>query len=257
LPPRNVVPKPLQKPHPPLWVACSRRETIHMAATKGIGALSFSFIEPADAKEWVDDYYATIASDQCIPAGFAVNPNFAVVTPFMCHRDEETAIERGLDGGHFFGYSLGHYYVFGDHRPGRTSIWDEFQQNRALFGFDRDIAAQTHVQLAAQLFQQALGSARGAIGTPEQIRAFVRGYAEADVDQVIFVSQAGRNSHEHICESLELFAAEVMSEFAEAAEDAEHAKRERLAPAVDAALSRRGPPRQPPDDYFVRAAMQA
>ena len=166
MPPRNVVPKPLQKPHPPFWVACSRRETIHMAATKGIGALSFSFIEPADAKEWVDDYYATIASDRCIPAGFAVNPNFAVVTPFMCHHDEETAIERGLDGGHFFGYSLGHYYVFGDHRPGRTSIWDEFQQNRALFGFDRDVAAQTHVQLAAQLFQQALGSARGAIGTP-------------------------------------------------------------------------------------------
>ena len=47
MPPRNVVPKPLQKPHPPLWVACSRRETIHLAATKGIGALSFSFIEPS------------------------------------------------------------------------------------------------------------------------------------------------------------------------------------------------------------------
>ena len=46
MPPRNVVPKPMQKPHPPLWVACSRRETIHLAATKGIGALSFSFIEP-------------------------------------------------------------------------------------------------------------------------------------------------------------------------------------------------------------------
>src|SRR5256886_6645330 len=79
MPPRNVVPKPLQKPHPPLWVACSRRETIHLAATKGIGALSFSFIEPAEAKACVDDYYATIASDECVPAGFAVNPNLAVV----------------------------------------------------------------------------------------------------------------------------------------------------------------------------------
>src|SRR3954452_17304170 len=28
IPQRNVIPKPLQKPHPPLWVACSRRETI-------------------------------------------------------------------------------------------------------------------------------------------------------------------------------------------------------------------------------------
>jgi alkanesulfonate monooxygenase SsuD/methylene tetrahydromethanopterin reductase-like flavin-dependent oxidoreductase (luciferase family) len=54
MPPRNVVPKPLQKPHPPMWVACSRRETIHFAARKGIGALSFSFVEPEDAGEWVD-----------------------------------------------------------------------------------------------------------------------------------------------------------------------------------------------------------
>jgi alkanesulfonate monooxygenase SsuD/methylene tetrahydromethanopterin reductase-like flavin-dependent oxidoreductase (luciferase family) len=44
MPQRNVVPKPLQKPHPPLWVACSRRETIRLAAEKGMGALSFSFV---------------------------------------------------------------------------------------------------------------------------------------------------------------------------------------------------------------------
>ena len=35
MPPRNVVPKPRQKPHPPVWVACSRRDTIHLAAQKG------------------------------------------------------------------------------------------------------------------------------------------------------------------------------------------------------------------------------
>jgi alkanesulfonate monooxygenase SsuD/methylene tetrahydromethanopterin reductase-like flavin-dependent oxidoreductase (luciferase family) len=52
--------------HPPLWVACSRRETDPLAAEKGIGALSFSFIEPAEAKEFVDDYYATIQSDACV-----------------------------------------------------------------------------------------------------------------------------------------------------------------------------------------------
>src|SRR5213593_580843 len=166
MPPRNVVPKPFQKPHPPLWVACSRRETIHMAATKGIGALSFSFIEPADAKLWVNDYYETIASNECVPAGFAVNPNFAVVTPFMCHPDEETAIDRGIDGGHFFGYSLAHYYVFGDHKPGVTNVWEEFQERRALFGFDRRVASQTGQPLGAQLFEQGLGSLRGAVGTP-------------------------------------------------------------------------------------------
>jgi alkanesulfonate monooxygenase SsuD/methylene tetrahydromethanopterin reductase-like flavin-dependent oxidoreductase (luciferase family) len=256
VPPRNLVPKPLQKPHPPLWVACSRRETIHLAATKGIGALSFSFIEPERAREWVDDYYATIASKACVPAGFAVNPQVACVLPLLCHQDEETAIERGLDGAHFFGYALAHYYVFGTHRPGRTSIWDEFQRNRAQFGFDRQIAAQTGVQLGAQLLQEGLGSLRGAIGTPAQIRELVRGYQAAGVDQLVFVSQAGRTRHEHICESLELFAAEVMPEFAERADGLERAKAERLERAIEAALARREPPRRPPPDYAIRPATQ-
>ncbi|WP_408918113.1 hypothetical protein [Bradyrhizobium arachidis] len=37
MPPRNIVPKPVQKPHPPLWMACSRRESILRAARHGMG----------------------------------------------------------------------------------------------------------------------------------------------------------------------------------------------------------------------------
>lgn len=255
MPVRNVVPKPQQKPHPPLWVACSRRETIHLAATKGIGALTFSFIEADEARFWVDDYYSTLASEECVPGGFAVNPNIAIVLPMMCHRNEETAIERGLDGAHFFAFSLGHYYVFGQHRPGGTVIWDEFQEKRDKFGFSRPVAAQTGQPLGAQLFEQGLGSLRGAIGTPEQIRQLLHNYREVGVDQVIFVSQAGRNRHEHICESLELFATEVLPEFAEGEDEREKQKLERLAPAMDAALARREPPRPAPDTVLP-AAMQ-
>jgi alkanesulfonate monooxygenase SsuD/methylene tetrahydromethanopterin reductase-like flavin-dependent oxidoreductase (luciferase family) len=250
MPPRNVVPKPYQKPHPPLWVACSRRETIHLAATKGIGALSFSFIEPEQAKEWVDDYYATIQSEDCVPGGFSVNPNVACVLPAMLHTDEATAIERGLDGGHFFGYSLAHYYVFGDHAPGVTDVWRNFEENRSNWGFDRDIAAQTGQVLGAQLLQQGIGSLRGAIGTPEQVRDLVRRYEQAGVDQLIFVMQAGNNRHEHICEAIELFAREVMPEFAERADDIEREKLDRLAPAIDKALGRRQPPRDAPAYSF-------
>lgn len=256
IPPRNVVPKPMQKPHPPLWVACSRRDTIHLAATKGIGALSFSFVEAAEAKQWVEDYYSTIVSDQCVPAGFAVNANVACVLPFMCHEDEATAIDRGIDGCHFFGYSLAHYYVFGTHKPGVTNVWEEFQQNRDLFGFNRDIAARTGQQLGAQLMEQGMGSLRGAVGTPDQIRDLVRAYEEAGVDQLIFVSQAGRNRHEHICESLELFARQVMPEFHDRAPAAEKAKADRLAPACEAALARRPPRQAAPADYSFPAMPQ-
>jgi alkanesulfonate monooxygenase SsuD/methylene tetrahydromethanopterin reductase-like flavin-dependent oxidoreductase (luciferase family) len=253
MPPRNLVPKARQRPHPPLWVACSRRDTIHLAATKGIGALTFSFIEAAEAKAWVDDYYATIASVDCVPAGFTVNANLACVLPLMCHADEATAIERGLDGSHFFGYSLAHYYVFGVHQPGVTNVWEEFEENRERFGFSRHIAARTGQPLGAQLMEQGLGSLRGAVGTPDQIRELVRAYEGAGVDQLIFVSQAGRNRHEDVCESLELFARQVMPEFKDRVGAAEAAKHERLAPAVEAALARRSPRRSAPAGYAFPA----
>ena len=139
MPPRNVVPKPVQAPHPPLWVACSRRDTILLAAEKGIGALSFAFIEPEDARQWVDDYAAVLA-ERCVPVGLSVNPQVACVTPMMCARDEDEAIARGLEGANFFGYSLAHYYVFGDHVPASTDVWEEFQERRGKMGYSPEAA---------------------------------------------------------------------------------------------------------------------
>jgi hypothetical protein len=107
------------------------------------------------------------------------------------------------------------------------------------------------------LLQQGLGSLRGAVGTPRQIEELVERYEAAGVDQVIFVGQAGRNRHEHICESLELFAREVMPEFKERDEVSETRKLERLAPAMEAALGRRAAPREAPADYVVAATPQA
>ena len=101
-----------------------------------------------------------------MPAGFAVNPNVAVVLPMMCHRDEATAIERGIDGAHFFGFSLAYYYAFGEHRPGRSNLWREFLERRDEVGFAREIVTADDAPLGVRLLQQGLGSLRGAIGTP-------------------------------------------------------------------------------------------
>jgi alkanesulfonate monooxygenase SsuD/methylene tetrahydromethanopterin reductase-like flavin-dependent oxidoreductase (luciferase family)/putative sterol carrier protein len=251
MPPRNVVPKPVQKPHPPLWVACSRRETIRLAAQKGVGALSFSFVEPEEAKAWVDEYHAIIESERCMPGGFAVNPQVACVLPMMCAPDEAQAIERGIDGAHFFGYSLAHYYVFGDHRPGRTNVYEEFLARRDEVGFARSIITADAAPLGVRVLQQGLGSLRGAIGSPEQVRDLCRRYEAAGVDQLIFLMQAGRNAHEHICESIELFASEVMPEFAQRADEADARRAERFAPAIAAALARREPPRVADPDYSI------
>jgi hypothetical protein len=254
MPPRNVVPKPLQKPHPPLWVACSRRETIHFAARKGMGALSFSFVEPEDAGKWVREYYDLIGSEECVPAGFAVHPTVAVVLPMMCHKDEQTAIDRGIDGAHFFGYSLAHYYGMGEHQPGVTNIWEDFQQHRDSRGFAREIVTADDAPLGVKLMEHGLGSLRGAIGTPEQVSELVRRYEAVGVDQIVFVLQAGPNKHEHVCESLELFAKKVMPEFVDGREEKDAEKAKRLEPAIEAALGRREPPRTPPAGYMIDEA---
>ncbi len=254
VPPRNVVPKPVQKPHPPLWVACSRRDTILLAAEKGIGALTFAFIDPEEAQQWVGDYERTM-TESCVPVGRSVNPNVACVTPMMCHPDEQTAIARGLEGGNFFGYSLAHYYVFGEHTPGTTDVWQEFQERRDKLGYSPEAAiAQAQETLGAKAAAGDTTGLRGAVGTPEQLREFLRRYEEAGVDQLIFVMQSGRNRHEDICESLELFAREVMPEFAERDEAHQIEKARRYEPIIAAAMARKvdDAPAMP-DGYTMKA----
>ena len=218
MPCRNVVPKPLQAPHPPIWVACSRRETIHMAARAGIGALTFAFVDPTEAVKWVSEYYDIIKSEECVPIGHAVNANIAMVTGFSCHNDEEVAIARGLEGFQFFGYALGHHYIYGDQKPGRTDIWQRFQTARD------DLPK---------------GSGGSGIGTPAQLRENLATFADAGVDQVIFIQQSGRNRHDHICESLKLFSAEVMPGFKAGEAEREAKKAAELAPYIEVALARK------------------
>lgn len=262
MPPRNVVPKPRQKPHPPVWVACSRRDTIHLAAQKGIGALTFAFIDPEEADHWIHDYYETLERE-CVPIGDAVNANLACVTPFMCHPDEDEALARGLEGANFFGYSLAHYYIFGRHQPGSTDVWAEYEKLRADKGYSPEavLAAARHSdRLGAKAVEQGVSGLRGAIGTPDQLREYLRRYEEYGVDQVIFVSQAGKNRHEHIMESLELFGRDVLPEFTERDGAAQRAKAKRLEPLVEQAMARKPADDHPPlpaPDYAFPAIPRA
>jgi alkanesulfonate monooxygenase SsuD/methylene tetrahydromethanopterin reductase-like flavin-dependent oxidoreductase (luciferase family) len=217
-PVRNIVPKSLQKPHPPMWVACSRRETIILAAENGLGALVFGFAEPEMAGKWVEEYYSIIKSDRCVPLGHSVNANLAIVTALSVNQDEQVAIDRGAEGFKFFGFSLGYYAGFGDHQPGVSSVWDQFVP-------------------AIPSIENNPGT--GGIGTPEQVYQHCKAYQDVGVDQMIFVQQCGRNSHENIVESLELFAAECMPRLNENEAAKLAAKEAELAPYIEAALARK------------------
>ncbi len=256
IPPRNVVPKPMQQPHPPVWVACSRRDTILLAAQKAIGALAFAFVDPEEARQWVTDYHQTMLSEG-VPIGDAVNSEVACVTTFMCHEDEETALARGIAGANFFGYSLAHYYVFGRHQPGVTDVWREYEQRCTEQGFDPAAVAAAAVndqRLGAKIVEDGAAGLRGAVGTPDQIREYLRRYEEAGVDQVILTAQAGKNRHEHVMESLELFGREVLPEFMEREERAVRERRRRTEQASEIVMLRKPaddhPPLPTPDYSF-------
>jgi len=65
---------------------------------------------------------------------------------------------RGEDGLRFFRYGLAHHYIFGEHKPGRTDIWANFEKAR-------------HALPAA-------GADHG-IGTPDQLRTHLRHFEES------------------------------------------------------------------------------
>ena len=227
MPCRNVLPKPVQKPHPPMWMACTNRETIKVAASLGVGALAFSFLDPDEARTWSSIYYGIIKSEQCVPVGHGVNANIAMVSAFSVNRDRGEAIRRGQEGFEFFAYAI-QALVAQETVPGRTTLWRDFIAKRG---------DKTDRLIAAAAEQHTFG--QGGSGTPDDMRAHLAGFQEAGIDQVIFLQQAGRNRHEHICESLELFAREVMPDFKAEVEAREAKKAAELAPYVEAALKRK------------------
>ncbi|MFZ2469773.1 MAG: LLM class flavin-dependent oxidoreductase [Parvibaculum sedimenti] len=226
MPCRNVLPKPVQDPHPPMWMACTNRDTIKVAASLGLGALAFSFVDPKEAEIWSEIYYGIIKSEQCVPLGHSVNANIAMVSNFSVHHDRAEAIRRGHEGFEFFGYAL-NALVAHDTVPGRTDMWGDYLKARGN-------RTQEVIDAAARADAIATG-----IGTPDDMRAHLKAFQNAGVDQVIFMQQAGRNRHEHICESLELFAAEVMPEFKAEVAGREERKARELAPYIEAALKRK------------------
>ena len=151
-----------------------------------------------------------------------------MVSAFSMHEDRAEAIRRGQDNFEFFRYSQ-QKLVAEDFVPGHSNMWEEFMEKRG--------------DTSDRLIQAALSRAEydgAGIGTPDDMSRHLRDFQEVGIDQVIFLQQAGRNTHQNICESLELFADKVMPEFHKDAAEREAAKAAELAP-----ISRRPWPAKP------------
>lgn len=122
----------------------------------------------------------------------------ALVSYFMCAKTDDEA-RRRADGATFFQFALRFYGANPGRsrpKPGTVNVWEEYE---------------AYKRANPDMMARALRG--GLIGSPETIRNKLRKFSTSHVDQIILLNQAGKNSHEHICESLELFAKEVMPEF--------------------------------------------
>lgn len=215
MPARNVIPKPLQKPHPPVWVACTRPASVQMAAQKAIGALSFAYTGPEALKDRVDGYYKTF-EEEGAPITPVINPNILAIggdLSMMVAKSDDEALKRLGIGGGFFSFGIMHYYLTGMHTPGRTKVWERYEQ-----------AVQEDPTLA-------YGPGRGAIGSPDTVREFLRGYEASGVDEIILLLNP--RSHEGTMESIEIMGKEILPEFIERDQLAVADKAKRLAPVIE------------------------
>ena len=243
MPPRNVIPKPQQNPHPPLWVAASRRETTMLAARFGMGSLGFGFETPEELAERTNEYYRIIR-EECYPIGHAINPGLAVLTTFMMGQTDQEALERSANGPAFFSHSLGYYYnpiTGGKHQPGEKNIYDSFLESNkkqntlsAKTGFvkEEDIRKDEPEEEVQRALYRAARTGT-AVGTVDRVREMLLTYEENNLDVMIFVAQCGDRKHEHIMESIESFGKEILPEFKERHETNHKAWREEQLASVD------------------------
>ncbi|MDO8615524.1 MAG: LLM class flavin-dependent oxidoreductase [Dehalococcoidia bacterium] len=204
VPPRNVLPKPVQKPHPPMWMACTQPESFRIAGARGLGALSFGFIAPGVLEASISIYRDAVSRAE--PVGAFVNNQFAA-TAFACVAPtDKEALANGRPAAEFFQQSIGILFV----------PWAKKADAPASYQYYVSMAQMIEERLEhseGREFEEAWESGAICIGSPERVRKVVERYAESGVDQLILMMQAGRIPHESVMQTITLFGEEILPAF--------------------------------------------
>lgn len=198
IPPTQVVPKPVQEPHPPIYAACSKPESAKAVGQLGIGALNFALGTDDYLKQKVSDYRDAVAEAE--PEVFQTNNHFACTPPTLVLPDDRKACRYGFRASRFFAESMARYYLGNDRPIGRLNVPREFLEEDDLE--------------AAMAFRNAAGSQCNAvIGDPMCAREMVQRFVDVGVDELICVMQMGTLPHEVVMESIRTFGEQVIPHF--------------------------------------------
>lgn len=213
IPARPVHPQPLQTPHPPIYMATTRPDSLRMAGSRGIGALVMGFGGPDNVAEksrvYREAWNNRKPEDQ---VGFRPIQHLAALCPTIVSRDRELARRVGLRGQRFFAEALAHWYQ-GLPKPTAYDLdADEHlaalkqleQEKFAIIGADKIALHTDH-----GYFEEV----KDAYGTPEDCIAYVQRLLDAGADEILFLSQMGGVPHERIMETIELIGTQVIPHF--------------------------------------------
>ena len=232
VPPRRVLPKPFQKPHPRLYLACTQTDSFNVAAEKGIGVLSSSTYATHILAEHVKNYRAKV--QHATPVGASVNSFWGNNVQACCGEDNKEAREL---------CALSLKTFFGPDKPyirDRINAYEELleawggvpEHLKADFGRwlrQSDEAHKTQAQQAGISLDSGPGAARAAFaqmdadtlcdrgviiaGDPDSCIKGVQLYEDIGVDQVILIMQTETIPHERVLQSIEMFGKHVLPAF--------------------------------------------
>ncbi|MGH8058485.1 MAG: LLM class flavin-dependent oxidoreductase [Candidatus Entotheonellia bacterium] len=239
VPSRRVLPKPYQKPHPRLYLACTQTESFKVAAEKGIGVLSSSTYATAVLTEHVKVYREAVQHAK--PVGAFVNNFWGNNVHAYCGEDNREARELGaLSLKTFFGPDkpyirdrvnayeqlLADWGGVPDHLKADFGRWlrqaDETSKQQAVeAGISLDSGPGAARAALGQLDADTLCD-RGVIiaGDPDSCIKAARMYEDIGVDQVIMIMQTETIPHEKVMGSIEMFGKYVLPAFRKTAKTA-------------------------------------
>ena len=200
MPERAVLPKPIQKPHPPMWVAVTSPGTELDAAERGLGCIGLAAAGYAEQERRTKEYHRRIQS--CDPAGEVVTDCVTTLNFLYCHEDAAVARDRGVAFQAAFGVSNAHLL------------------------FTREAYPTPSYELLAGLAGPARRSEEGspaarsglpegvAIGDPDWIVDQIKAWESIGVDGINFLTNGLETlRQDEVLASMRLFASEVMPQF--------------------------------------------
>lgn len=199
IPPTQVIPKPVQDPHPPIFAACSKPDSAAAVGALGVGALNFAVGNDTSLTQKIADYRKAAASAN--PVGRKKNDHFACTPAALVLPDDRKACEYGFRGARFFAESMARYYFSGARPLGPLDVPRDFLHPEELE--------------ESMSFRNAEGSnLMVVVGDPAAARETVSRFQKAGVDELILVMQMGTVPHELVMESIRTFGEKVLPHFA-------------------------------------------